>query len=128
VLTSGTTGVPKGAVRRTPGGFGPLCSMIDRIPLRAGERVLIAAPLFHTWGYAGLQIAMALRATVVLRRRFEPAAASAALVRERCTALIAVPVMLRQLMEPAPAGPRPPLRVVAVSGSALPGGLATRTG
>jgi len=126
VLTSGTTGVPKGALRRTPGGFGPLCSMIDRIPLRAGERVLIAAPLFHTWGYAGLQIALALRATIVVRRRFEPATALAALVREECTAMIAVPVMLQQLMELAPEGPRPPLRVVAVSGSALPGGLATR--
>ncbi|WP_433727810.1 AMP-binding protein [Actinoplanes sp. CA-051413] len=126
VLTSGTTGAPKGALRRTPGGFGPLCSMIDRIPLRAGDRVLIAAPLFHTWGYAGLQIALALRATVVLRRRFEPVAVSAAMVREQCTAMIAVPVMLQQLMEQAPAGPRPPLRVVAVSGSALPGGLATR--
>lgn len=125
VLTSGTTGVPKGALRRTPGGFGPLCSMIDRIPLCAGERVLIAAPLFHTWGYAGLQIAMALRATVVLRRRFEPAGALTALVGQECTALIAVPVMLQQLME-LPPGPRPPLRVVAVSGSALPGGLATR--
>ncbi|MEU4222062.1 AMP-binding protein [Actinoplanes sp. NPDC026623] len=126
VLTSGTTGVPKGALRRTPGGFGPLCSIIDRIPLCAGERVLIAAPLFHTWGYAGLQIALALRATVVLRRRFEPAAAQAALVSHECTAMIAVPVMLQQLMELLPAGPRPPLRVVAVSGSALPGGLATR--
>ncbi|MET8151235.1 AMP-binding protein [Actinoplanes sp. NPDC049668] len=126
VLTSGTTGVPKGAMRRTPGGFGPLCSMIDRIPLRAGERVLIAAPLFHTWGYAGLQIALALRATVVLRRRFDPADALAAMVRHECTALVAVPVMLQQLMEAAPAGGRPPLRVVAVSGSALPGGLATR--
>ncbi|MEU7908891.1 AMP-binding protein [Actinoplanes sp. NPDC049118] len=126
VLTSGTTGVPKGALRRTPGGFGPLCSLIDRIPLQAGERVLIAAPLFHTWGYAGLQIALALRATVVLRRRFEPADALTAMVRNGCTALIAVPVMLQQLMEMLPAGPRPPLRVVAVSGSALPGGLATR--
>nr|BFE73434.1 hypothetical protein GCM10020092_067350 [Actinoplanes digitatis] len=126
VLTSGTTGVPKGALRRTPGGFGPLCSMIDRIPLRAGERVLIAAPLFHTWGYAGLQIALALRATVVLRRKFDPDDALAAMVRHECTALVAVPVMLQQLMEVALAGTRPPLRVVAVSGSALPGGLATR--
>ncbi len=126
VLTSGTTGAPKGALRPTPGGFAPLCSMIDRIPLRAGERLLIPAPLFHTWGYAGLQIALALRGTVVLRRRFEPAAAQAAMVRHECTAMIAVPVMLQQLMELPPTLPRPPLRVVAVSGSALPGALATR--
>ncbi|MGX6600855.1 AMP-binding protein [Micromonosporaceae bacterium Da 78-11] len=126
VLTSGTTGVPKGARRPTPTGFGPLCSVIDRIPLRVGDRMMITAPLFHTWGYAGLQMALALRATIVLRRRFEPAAVLAALAEHRCTALIAVPVMLQNLMD-LPAPPRrPPLRVVAVSGSALPGGLATR--
>ncbi len=124
VLTSGTTGLPKGAHRPTPGGFSPLCSIIDRIPLRADQRVLIAAPLFHTWGFAALQIALALRATIVLRRRFDPAAVLETLAGERCTGLIAVPVMLQEMLTTP--GPRPPLTVVAVSGSALPGGLATR--
>ncbi|MFC7277058.1 AMP-binding protein [Paractinoplanes rhizophilus] len=126
VLTSGTTGTPKGARRPTPAGFGPLCSIIDRIPLRAGVRLMIAAPLFHTWGYAGLQIALALRATVVLRRRFEPAAALTFMRENDCTALIAVPVMLQGLMELPAQHPRPALDIAAVSGSALPGGLATR--
>ncbi|GAA4957355.1 AMP-binding protein [Actinoplanes utahensis] len=126
VLTSGTTGMPKGARRPTPGGFRPLCSMIDRIPLRAGERILIAAPLFHTWGFAGLQIALALRATIVLRRRFDPAAVHETLVEKRIGALIAVPVMVQQLMELRPRAKPPALRIAAVSGSALPGGLATR--
>ncbi|MFC4065259.1 AMP-binding protein [Actinoplanes subglobosus] len=124
VLTSGTTGVPKGARRPTPGGFGPLCSVIDRIPLRAGERIMIAAPLFHTWGYAGMQIALALRATIVLRRRFDPADVVATLAAHQVTALVAVPVMLQNLLD-VPTGYRG-LRVAAVSGSALPGGLATR--
>ena len=126
VLTSGTTGMPKGAQRPTPGGFSPLCSIIDRIPLRAGVRMMIAAPLFHTWGFAGLQIALALRATVVLRRRFEPAPVVELMRAQGCTALIAVPVMLQSLMELEPDLPLPPLSVAAVSGSALPGGLATR--
>jgi acyl-CoA synthetase (AMP-forming)/AMP-acid ligase II len=124
VLTSGTTGVPKGARRPTPGGFGPLCSVIDRIPLRAGERIMIAAPLFHTWGYAGMQVALALRATIVLRRRFDPADVVATLAAHEVTALVAVPVMLQNLMDVSGGYRR--LRVAAVSGSALPGGLATR--
>ncbi|MEU2612337.1 AMP-binding protein [Micromonospora sp. NPDC007271] len=125
VLTSGTTGAPKGARRPTPNGFGPLVSIIDRIPLHARDTVLIAAPLFHTWGYAALQVAFALRSTVVLHRRFDPAATLAALAGQPCDALFAVPVMLQRLMEVPPPEPRPPLKVVAVSGSALPGGLAT---
>ncbi|GAA1635445.1 AMP-binding protein [Actinoplanes couchii] len=123
VLTSGTTGVPKGARRPTPGGFSPLCSVIDRIPLHAGDRIMIAAPLFHTWGFAGLQIALALRATIVLQRRFDPAEAAKALEKHRVDALIAVPVMLQNLLDHPPGRK---LRVAAVSGSALPGGLATR--
>ncbi|MFG1603121.1 AMP-binding protein [Actinoplanes sp. NPDC049265] len=124
VLTSGTTGTPKGARRPTPGGFGPLCSIIERIPLRRGTRVMIAAPLFHTWGFAALQVALALRATVVVRRRFDPALIVDDL--QKCDALIAIPVMLQRIMELPEPGRRPPLDVVAVSGSALPGGLANR--
>ncbi|MEU4422019.1 AMP-binding protein [Actinoplanes sp. NPDC024001] len=126
VLTSGTTGVPKGARRPTPGGFRPLCSVIDRIPLRTGDRILISAPLFHTWGFAGLQIALALRATIVLRRRFSAADVHATLTEHDCAALIAVPVMVQQLMDLPAQAKAPGLRVAAVSGSALPGGLATR--
>lgn len=126
VLTSGTTGTPKGARRPTPNGFGPLVSIIDRIPLHTRDRVMIAAPIFHTWGFAALQVCFALRATIVLHRRFDPAATLAALVTHRCDALFAVPVMVQRLLEvPAP-DPRPALKVVAVSGSALPGNLAHR--
>ncbi|BCJ71895.1 fatty-acyl-CoA synthase [Catellatospora sp. IY07-71] len=124
VLTSGTTGAPKGARRPTPKGFGPLVSIIDRIPLHVGERILISAPLFHTWGYAALQLALAMRATVVLQRRFEPTATVQAVDAHGCTALFAVPVMLQRLVEAGAVPARPP-RITAVSGSALPGGLAT---
>jgi acyl-CoA synthetase (AMP-forming)/AMP-acid ligase II len=127
VLTSGTTGTPKGARRPIPGGFNPLAAVISRIPMAAGERMFIAAPLFHTWGYAGLQIALALRATVVLRRRFDPAEMIAAVTEHRCTTLVAVPVMLQRLLDAAPAERvDTPLRVVASSGSALPAPMVGR--
>jgi acyl-CoA synthetase (AMP-forming)/AMP-acid ligase II len=124
VLTSGTTGTPKGARRHTPDGFAPLATIISRIPLHARTRMLIAAPVFHTWGLAALQVGLGLRATMVLRRRFEPVDALDTVVRHDCEALFAVPVMLQRLLEVRPV--LTPLRVVAVSGSALPGRLATR--
>ena len=124
VLTSGTTGTPKGARRRTPSGFGPLVSILDRIPLHARDRLMIAAPLFHTWGYAALQINFALRGTAVLQRRFDPTATLRAIGEHGCGALFAVPVMLQRLLE-VPAA-EVPLKIAAISGSALPGGLATR--
>ena len=129
ILTSGTTGTPKGAARRTPGGFGPLISIIERIPLHAQDRILISAPLFHTWGYAAMQLCFALRATIVLQRRFDPQQAKDALEAHDCHAMFAVPVMLQRMME-LPADPdarrrRPHLRVVATSGSAYPHGFTT---
>lgn len=126
ILTSGTTGTPKGAARKTPGGFGPLISIIDRIPLRANDRILISAPIFHTWGYAAMQLSMALRATIILQRRFTPDAARVALEEQQPHAMFAIPVMLQRMME-LPSDPgakaRRQLRVVATSGSAYPSGF-----
>lgn len=130
ILTSGTTGTPKGAARKTPGGLSPLVSIIERIPLRAKDTILISAPLFHTWGYAALQLSFGVRATMVLQRRFEPARAKLALETYGVNAMFAVPVMLQRMME-LPADPggrerRRRLRVVATSGSAYPHGFTTR--
>ena len=130
ILTSGTTGTPKGAARRVPSGFGPLVSIIERIPLRVHDRVLVSAPIFHTWGYAAMQLSFALRGTLVLRRRFDPLDARDTLERHGCHAMFAVPVMLQRMMELPPdphgRGRRRHLRVVATSGSAHPHGFTAR--
>jgi acyl-CoA synthetase (AMP-forming)/AMP-acid ligase II len=124
VLTSGTTGTPKGARRPVPPGLGPLASVISRIPVEAGERMFIAAPLFHTWGLAALQMSFALSGTTILQRRFEPRETLDLIIRSEATALFVVPVMLQRLLEIKPR--QTMLRVVAASGSALSGGLATQ--
>jgi fatty-acyl-CoA synthase len=129
VLTSGTTGTPKGAERPRPKSWAPAGAILSRIPFHAGDPMLIAPPLFHTWGFAALQLAMLLGAPAVLRRGFDPAEVLRSMAEHRCGTLIAVPVMLARILEL----PRAELdrydvrpRVVAVSGSALPGGLATK--
>ncbi|MFR9730293.1 AMP-binding protein [Saccharopolyspora sp. MS10] len=130
VLTSGTTGTPKGARRPAPPGVGPAATIMSRMPLRAGERILLAAPIFHTWGLAAFQLGSAIGATLVLRRKFEPQQALAAVQRHRATAMFVVPVMLQRILDLPPEARRPydtsSLRIVAASGSALPADLATR--
>jgi acyl-CoA synthetase (AMP-forming)/AMP-acid ligase II len=128
VLTSGTTGTPKGAERPRPKSWAPAGAILSRIPLRAGEPMFVAPPLFHTWGFAALQLAMVLGAPAVLRRRFDPPEVLRSIAEHRCGTLIAVPVMLARILElPATDLDRYDirLRVVAVSGSSLPGTLAT---
>jgi fatty-acyl-CoA synthase len=129
ILTSGTTGTPKGAQRESPG-LWPAVSFLARIPLRVRERVFIAAPLFHSWGFAHFTLGLLLSSTYVLRRGFDPEATLEAIARTRATALVVVPVMLQRILELPPEVRRrydtSSLRVVAASGSTLPGELATR--
>jgi acyl-CoA synthetase (AMP-forming)/AMP-acid ligase II/uncharacterized protein YndB with AHSA1/START domain len=129
VLTSGTTGTPKGARRRNPRGISTAAALLSRIPLRAGERMLVSAPLFHTWGLAAMQLGMVLHATLVLQRRFDPVSALGAIATEKCTSMFAVPIMLQRVLD-VPERIRArydtsSLKVVASSGSALPGSFVT---
>lgn len=127
VLTSGTTGTPKGAKRPHPSTLSPAASILSTIPLHAGDPVLISAPLFHTWGNAGLLLAALHGSTVVLARKFDPESFVDIVDRRRIETVFAVPVMLQRVMEQVDGGWRGPHRprIVAVSGSALPAGQAT---
>ncbi len=128
ILTSGTTGTPKGAQRSQPDTLSPLAALFSRIPLRARERTMIAAPLFHSWGFAHFVLGLALNSTYVLRRKFDPEETLKATQESGATALVVVPVMMQRILE-LPEGTLqeydlPSLRVTAASGSALPGELA----
>jgi acyl-CoA synthetase (AMP-forming)/AMP-acid ligase II len=130
ILTSGTTGTPKGAQRAQPDTLSPLAALFSRIPLRARERTMIAAPLFHSWGFAHFVLGLALSSTYVLRRKFDPEETLKATKESGATALVVVPVMMQRIMElPNETLEKydlPNLRVTAASGSALPGELATK--
>jgi fatty-acyl-CoA synthase len=130
ILTSGTTGAPKGAQRRLPSGLGPLVSLLSALPLRRRDVTYVPAPLFHAWGFAHWALAGVLGSTLVLPRRFDPEATLRDIEEHHVTVLAAVPVMVQRILE-LPAATRSrydttSLRVAVVSGSALPGALATR--
>jgi fatty-acyl-CoA synthase len=101
LLTSGTTGSPKGAKHSggTDAGPGILKAILDRTPWRAEEPVVIVAPMFHAWGFSQLVFAASLACTIVTRRKFDPEATLELIDRHRATGLCVVPVMFDRIME-----------------------------
>jgi len=97
--------------------------------MKSGWRTHIAAPLFHTWGWAHLALAMLMGSSIVLRRKFDPEGCLKAVTEEDCDSLVVIPVMLQRILQL----PEEILRsydlsnvkMVAASGSALPGDLGT---
>lgn len=131
ILTSGTTGTPKGAQRSTYGlTLDAPAGILASIPWRAGMRTVIAAPLFHAWGLGNFALSLGLGSQTILQRRFDPEATLADVAAHRAHALVVVPVMLQRILE------LPPevraqydtrrLRVVAVSGSPVSADLSRR--
>jgi len=100
------------------------------VPFRAREVTELCAPMFHALGFAQAMVGIGLGSTLVIRRRFDPRETLESLQRHRATAMVMVPVMLQRILElPVETIQRydlSALRVVAASGSALPGELATR--
>jgi acyl-CoA synthetase (AMP-forming)/AMP-acid ligase II len=101
LLTSGTTGSPKGAKHSggADGGPGILKAILDRTPWRAEEAVVVVAPMFHAWGFSQLVFAASMACTVVTRRKFDPEATLELIDRHRATGLCVVPVMFDRIME-----------------------------
>ncbi|HET8759090.1 MAG TPA: acyl-CoA synthetase [Solirubrobacteraceae bacterium] len=130
ILTSGTTGTPKGASRSQPRSLDPAAALLAMIPLKAREKTMIAAPMFHSWGFVHFTLGMSLSSTLVLNRKFDPEATLSLTAQHECTALIVVPVMMQRILElPDDVLQRydlSNLRVTAVSGSALPGAISDR--
>src|SRR3954466_8073683 len=99
ILTSGTTGTPKGASRSMPKTIDPIAALLSGIPLRAREKAMIAAPLFHAWGFAQWALGISLATTVVLKRKFDEEATLSLTAQHQCDALVVVPVMIQRILE-----------------------------
>lgn len=128
LLTSGTTGPPKGAPRSTPDPLsvlGPLASLLERLPLETGSRVLVLPPLFHGFGFAFLVLGAALSGTVILRRRFDAEQARRDLAETGAELAVGVPVMWQRVLDDAgEALVRHRLRALVSAAAPLPPALA----
>lgn len=130
ILTSGTTGTPKGAHRDLQGeALASGLALLGRIPIRMAETTVISAPMFHSWGFAHFVIGLAFSSTMVVHERFDPEQTLSSVARHRATGLAVVPVMLQRVLDLPVATRRrydtSSLNIIAASGSNLPGVLAT---
>jgi fatty-acyl-CoA synthase len=129
ILTSGTTGTPKGAQRSSPDGLLGIAALLNKIPFHSRETMMIAAPLFHSWGFFHFIMSLPTASTMVLRRRFDPEGTLQAIQESRADVLAVVPVMIQRILglpeETLAKYDLSSLRITSLSGSALPGELAT---
>ncbi|MBL1074438.1 AMP-binding protein [Nocardia sp. 2] len=100
LLTSGTSGLAKGVSRPIPARAVVEMAATAMTATRFTSRdvMVLSPPFFHGFGLATLIGAVALGATVVTRRRFDPETALADIARHRATVFIGVPVMIQRLV------------------------------
>jgi fatty-acyl-CoA synthase len=130
LLTSGTTGTPKGAPRQEGHTLAPLGALLSKVPYRTGESTYVAAPMFHGLGYTQTVLAVMLGSTTICQRRFKPEHVLEAIAQHRPTALVVVPVMLARIVSVLEAEPgrydTSSLRIVFCSGAQLEAELVRR--
>ncbi|MDT5308235.1 MAG: fatty-acyl-CoA synthase [Mycobacterium sp.] len=131
ILTSGTTGTPKGANRSTPPSLAPIGGILSHVPFKANEVTSLPAPMFHALGFLHATIGMFLGSTLVLHNKFKPAGVLEDIEKHKVTAVVVVPVMLSRMLDALEKADGKPdlssLRIIFVSGSALGADVAERT-
>ena len=130
ILTSGTTGTPKGAPRAEPHSLSLVGGLLSKVPFHAREVTELCVPMFHALGFMQAMMGVGLGSTLVVRRRFDPEVTLDSLEAHRATAMVVVPVMLSRIVdlgeEDIKKRDTSALRIIFVSGSALGADLAKR--
>jgi O-succinylbenzoate-CoA ligase len=98
MYTSGTTGLPKGAVHTHATMAWASISTNMTADIRYGDRYLVILPLFHVGALLPATANIHRGATLVVLRAFDPALVFEAIEREQITTSLAVPAMLQAML------------------------------
>jgi fatty-acyl-CoA synthase len=100
VYTSGTTGAPKGAVRKFPkSAIQGALQFLAQTPLRVDDVHLVACPLYHSTAFGFATLSQVLGATVVLMDHFDAEGFLRLVEEHGVTTSAVVPTMLQRLLD-----------------------------
>jgi fatty-acyl-CoA synthase len=129
VLTSGTTGLPKGARRAKLSPFATV-QLVDRVPYPRRGTMVIVSPIFHSTGLGTFLVGAALGNKIVTTRRFDPEVTLKLIAEHKADMLVAVPTMLHRIVELASdviaTYDTSMLKAIVIAGSALTPELSNR--
>ncbi len=100
MYTSGTTGKPKGAVRKFSRDTIPSAlAFIGETPMRVGDVHLAVCPFYHATAFGFISLSYLLGGSVVVLPEFRPELFLEAVQRYRVTTTALVPTMIHRLVE-----------------------------
>lgn len=102
LMSSGTTGIPKGIMRNEPVFPVVVATLMGTIPWRADQKVQVTASMFHTWGWAAINLALGARNTVVTHRIFNPESVLDDIERYKLEGMVSSPVFYKQMIQADP--------------------------
>lgn len=99
LFTSGTTGKPKGAMCTHAQNLRAFHDWSDIVGLREGDRYLVVAPFFHSFGYkAGWLAALTVGATIYPQAVFDVRRVLERIERDRITVLPGPPALYQTML------------------------------
>lgn len=104
IMSSGTSGTPKGVSMQDPVIPTPLITLVTEVPWRRNMMTQMSASMFHAWGWGNINLIIAHRATVILRRHFDPQQAMEDLVNYQAEGIISSPIFLKEQLRVAEEG------------------------
>jgi len=98
MYTSGTTGLPKGAVHTHDSVQWSVLTVLASVDIRFCDRYLISMPLFHVGALCPMACCVYRGATIVMLRQFDAKRIWEVFRDERVTVTLAVPAMLNFML------------------------------
>ncbi|MFJ9926327.1 AMP-binding protein [Streptomyces misionensis] len=99
LYTSGTTGMPKGAVLSHGSLLFNTVNQLAHVDVLSTDRALVIAPLFHATGLGQVGLPTLFKGGSLLVQRFSAGKALKTIEERRITAFTAVPTMLRMMSD-----------------------------